>query len=372
VPLDPDIVAGVARVLAERAGLQLAAWIVEARVEARTDALGILPGQYLELIASVRGVSELEELVEAVRVGESRLFRHRQQIGVLVDVIAPQLRARRNVRVWSAGCAAGQEPYTLAVVLAKVLPASSVTIVATDVSAEALALAAQGAYPRSALDDVPEEWRDGFIEDGDLLHVRPELARLVRFERANLIDGPPPLHCDLVWCRNVLIYFTPEARAHAIEKLVQATEPGGFVFVGYSESLRDVVQLEPQRAGENVYYVKRRPSFARAATPLPIANERPSAPIAAAPKRPVEDVLALAGEPDPTAVTAQITERLATGGNCLVIDLDAAVSLPDELAAVLRRARAAATAAGSELVLRATRTGARRWLSRHQLGGDRP
>jgi len=366
--LDADIVAGVARVLAERAGLELAAWIVEARTEARAQALGLPAGQYLELIRTVRGEGELEQLVEAVRVGESRLFRHRRQIGVLVDVIAPQLRARRNVRVWSAGCAEGQEPYTLAVVLAKVLPATSVTIFATDVSADALAAAEQGVYPRSALDDVPEDWRDGFVEDGDVMRVRPEVARLVRFERANLIDGRPPLDCDLVWCRNVLIYFTQAARAAAIERLVQATAPGGFVFVGYSESLRDVAQLEAQRAGEIVYYVRRRASASRVATPVPIAGGLAASVqrLASGPPVPGDDVLALAGTPDPATVTAQITDRL--GRRRLVIDLDAAETLPDELAAVLRRALAAANAAGSELVLRATRTGTLRWLSRHHLG----
>jgi chemotaxis protein methyltransferase CheR len=365
VPLEADIVAGVAHVLAERAGLMLADWIVEARAEACIEALGVEPGDYVERIA--RGTDELEQLVEAVRVGETRLFRHRRQIGVLVDTIAPQLRGRRQIRVWSAGCAEGQEPYTLAVVLAKTLPTCSISILATDRSARALAAAEHASYP---LSDVPEEWRDGFIADGDRVRPRPELAQMVRFQRANVLDPPPERDFDLVWCRNVLIYFTPAARAAAIERVVQATAVGGFVFVGYSESLREVLALEAQRAGEIVYYVKRRTS-ARALTPMPMPTMRPtpSAGIPAiAAAAPDPELLALAGSPEPAQVTAAITERLAAPGvHRLVIDLDAAELLPDELAPVLRRARAAATAAGTELVLRATRTGAVRWLSRHQL-----
>jgi chemotaxis protein methyltransferase CheR len=376
VPVAADIVAGVARVLAERAGLELAAWIVEARTAARASVLGVEPQAYLELIESTRGADELEELVEAVRVGESRLFRHRSQIAVLVDVIAPILRTRRSVRVWSAGCAAGQEPYTLAAVLAKALPSTSVTIVATDVSAAALALAEEGAYPRAALDDVPEEWRDGFYVDGDRVRVRAELARLVRFERANLIEGTTPRDCDLVWCRNVLIYFTQAARATAIDKLVSATVPGGYVFVGYSESLREVEQLEPQRAGDIVYYMRRRPSY-RAPTPLPLPAvaplRTPPAGVRVVPPPVVIEVLSLAGSPDPAQVTAAIADRFAHDGlQSLVIDLDAAELLPDALAIVLRRARAAADSAGIELVLRATRAGAKRWLSRHHLEGGEP
>src|SRR5207249_8054120 len=103
-------------------------------------------------------------------------------------------------------------------VLAKALPACSITIVATDVSADALAIAKRASYPLDALDDVPEQWRDGFYVDGDRMRVRPELARLVRFERANLVDDPTPRDCDLVWCRNVLIYFSQAARARVITR----------------------------------------------------------------------------------------------------------------------------------------------------------
>jgi chemotaxis protein methyltransferase CheR len=389
VALAPETVAAIAQRLAEHAGLELPAWVVEARAAARIALLGCSPGDYVALIDSGRGVNELSELIEAVRVGESRLFRHRSQVDALAEIVAPALRARgrRTVRVWSAGCAAGEEPYTLAIVLARALPDCTISIIATDVSAEALAQAEAATYPRAALQHVPEAYRDRFIADGDVVRVAPELAALVTFERANLLDGAAPRGCDLVWCRNVLIYFTADARRRVIDRLVGAAVPGGFVFVGYSESLRDVAELDGMRANDAVYYVRREadaprrarpptvpvpvlpvPAVDRRSAPLAVPDDRTPPPIVFAPAAPADDSLDLRGRPAAAHVTAELSARFAQPGlRSLTIDLDGADLLGDDLAPVLRRARAAARAAGIALVVRATRPGARRWLARHEL-----
>jgi chemotaxis methyl-accepting protein methylase len=413
VALAPDTIAAIARRLAEHAGLELPAWVVEARARARIAAIGCAPADYVALIDSARGAGELAELIEAVRVGESRLFRHRSQIAALADVVAPALRARgrRAIRAWSAGCAAGEEPYTLAIVLSRALPDCAISILATDVSGEALARARTASYPRAALDHVPAEYRDGFVDDGDRVRVAPELAARVRFERANLAGGAVPRDCDLVWCRNVLIYFTADARRRAIERLVGATAPGGFVFVGYSESLRDVPGLEARRAGDAVYYVRRDGELPRSRPPtLPVpvapappaaATDRRSAPLALPadrgpapptplsdlrsprsvapddltpppimfpPEPPPDDTIALYGRPSAAQLTDEILARLELPGLAwLTIEVDGVELLDDELARILHRARAAATAAGIGFDVRATRPGPRRWLARHGL-----
>ncbi|HEX3759904.1 MAG TPA: CheR family methyltransferase [Kofleriaceae bacterium] len=398
--LPPDTLAAIAQRLAEHAGLELPAWVVDARASARIAVVGGSPADYVALIDSPRGAGELAELIEAVRVGESRLFRHRPQIDALADAVAPALRARgrRAIRAWSAGCAAGEEPYTLAIVLSRALPDCAISILATDVSGEALARARTASYPRAALDHVPPAYRDAFLDDGERVRVAPELAARVRFERANLLDGAAPRDCDLVWCRNVLIYFTAEARRRAIERLVAATVPGGFVFVGYSETLRDVPALDTRRAGDAVYYVRREAEAPRArpptqpvpvdrrpaAAPLFELASRPSAPrwassvapedrtpppIVFPPVPPANDTLALFGRPSAVQLTAEISTRLALPGlRSLTIDVDGAELLDDELAPVLRRARAAAWTAGIEFGVSATRTGALRWIARHGLG----
>jgi chemotaxis protein methyltransferase CheR len=427
VALPTDIVEAIAARLAGHAGLEVPAWVVDARATARMAALELSPDDYVALIRSARGQGELDELIEAVRVGESRLFRHRPQIAALADAVIPALRAggRRAIRVWSAGCAAGQEPYTLAAVLAIGLPGSAISIVATDVSVDAIEAARGASYPASAWADVPAAWRDAFVLGGDRVRVRPEIAALVRFERANLVDGFAPRGCDLVWCRNVLIYFTPPARRLALARLVAATNPGGFLFVGYSESLRDVPELEAVRTGDATYYVRReagveavaparpvgragrtsssglpaieRPRGSTPALGVPVSvaasGSAPGVPAGTAPGlRPIdahedhtpppmrlpeapppEDVLVLRGHPNARSLIADITARLGVSGLVrLVIDLDGAELLGDDLAPVLRRARAAAEAAGIALALRTTRAGARRWLARHGLEADAP
>lgn len=374
--LAPEILAGVARRLADHAGLQLPTWVVEARTAARIAALAVTPAEYLDLIESGRGHAELGALVEAVRVGETSLFRHKPQIAALLDLVVPALRARgkRSVRVWSAGCASGEEAYTLAIVLSRALPEVTLEIIATDMSAEAIEVAQRAEYPRGELDDVPFEWQDAFETDGEVIRVRPELRRLVGFERANLLDANAPRGCDLVWCRNVLIYFSPEARRRALERIVGATLPGGFVFVGYSESLRDVEELEAQRSGDAIVYVRPEgPPERKTPVPRRAPSSSPALPVPPAPVVRTEEVLVLAGTPEAPALTLQLAERLARSGlRRLVIDLDPAELLQDELAPVLRRAVAAARAAGVAIALQTTRPGARRWLSRHGLPEETP
>jgi chemotaxis protein methyltransferase CheR len=382
MPVGPDIVAAIAERLAEHAGLELPTWLVEARVASRVAALEITPANYVALVRSPRGTSELDRLIEAVRVGESRLFRHRGQIGALVNDVVPALRAsgKRSLKIWSAGCSTGEEPYTLAAVLARALAGTSISIsiLATDVSADALEIARGGRYSASAQAHIPEGWRDAFVIGDDGVSVRPEVGALVTFERANLLEGSAPRGFDIVWCRNVLIYFTPAARQQVIDRLVGATVPGGYVFVGYSESLREIAELRPVRGGEAVYYVRAERAPARGPTRERAEGRverrfEPASELTPPPTRiplapPPDDLLVLDGQPNARDVAAAVSARLAIVGlRRLVIDLDPAQLLDDEIAPILARARAAARAANVELVLKATRSGTRRWLARHAL-----
>jgi chemotaxis protein methyltransferase CheR len=378
-----DIVSAIAQRLSEYAGLELRGWVIDARASARIARLGVSPHEYVDLIRRARGTDELEALIEAVRVGESRLFRHRGQIKQLVKIAESTLHSRGAIRVWSAGCAAGQEPYTLAIVLSRALPDCSISILGTDVSADALAQATAATYPRSVLDHVPPKYRDTLVEDGEVVRVAPEVARLVRFERANLLDGPAPRDCDLVWCCNVMIYFTPEARARVIDRLVAATATDGFVFVGYSESLRDIPELEDADASSSGCYRRRDPAQPPR-SPAPAARrsetdrmrrarwtrippgERTTPPDLSS--QTPDGKITLRGQPTVDSVTAEISTWLAVPGlDSLTIDLDGVELLDDELAAVFRRARYAAWLDGISLYLCADRPGPTRWLARHGL-----
>jgi chemotaxis protein methyltransferase CheR len=423
VGLASEILGGLTRCLHAHAGFDLPDWVVEARALERMEALDLGAQAYLDLVRSPRGAAELAALVEALRVGETRFFRHRPHVDALLDVVVPAWRARdeRSPRIWSAGCATGEEAYTLALVLGRALPrpAFRTTILGTDVSEEALSTARAAAYPVSVLEGIPEPWRDGLIRDGDVARIRPEIAALCSFRQKNLADPDLPRGFDLVWCRNVLIYFGPEARMRVLERLVLALEPGGFLFVGYSESLRDVPGLRAVRHADQVLYEKApahnvhakpaAPTPARAPTPVPRPAGGPRlTPTPAAPRPAASALIAAAGRPasrpafksspeltrakaatpagaslprrgraglpirtsDPSALAAEIRAAMSAPGlGTLTLDLDAADYLDDAVAPVLKRAVAVAESAGIELLLHATRPGPQRWLRRNGLAG---
>ncbi len=416
--LSREILAGLEERLHAHAGFDLPEWVVETRALGRMSALALDERAYLDLVRSPRGAGELGALVEAVRVGETSFFRHRPHVDALLDVVVPTWRERgeRSPRVWSAGCATGEEPYTLALVLARALPRPSFSpaILGTDVSAEALATARRATYPAAITESVPEPWRDDLVGEGDAVRVRTEIASLVSFRQHNLADADLPRDerrtegssapsrgrdpalsasrgFDLVWCRNVLIYFGPEARRRVLDGIVRALAPGGFLFVGYSETLRDVPGLRAIRYRDQVLWQKagsapgatrapsrpahpvRRASGPGSPPPPSVFKPSPSRPSAPPPPPPARSGATLRlTSADPAGLAAEVRAALgAPGLRSLTIDLDAVDYLEDSVAPVLRRAGAAAEAAGIELSLRATRPGPQRWLRRNGLsGGD--
>ena len=399
--LEPDLLRRVGHSLADHAGLRPPGWVLEARLTRRIIALGLDSGErYAELIESPDGAPELELLVESLRVGETRFFRHRAHVQAVTDVVIPALAARGGgrVRAWSAGCASGEEPYTLAILLARGLPAPTyqVSVHATDISKEALEAARAGSYPGSALEHVPDAVRTAFEQAGDgRVRVVPAIADLVDFEQHNLADPSYPRQLDLVWCRNVLIYFSPEARRQVVIRLIDSLAPGGFLFVGYAETLRDFDALEAVRTPDAVLY--RKPvAPARVPAPrigtdagsgvrpirpasegirprppsAPIARRRPSVPPPSPPSglaglQAEEAVIELRGRyDDGVRLTRELGAALSGSYRRVIIDLDGAAYLDDAAGLVLRRACSAARAAGVEVSLVAERQSTRRWLAR--------
>jgi chemotaxis protein methyltransferase CheR len=394
--LQPDFVARVGDCIDARAGLRPPAWMLEARLVRRIAALGLDdPDRYADLIESGDGGRELELLIETLRVGETRFFRHRAHVQAVTDLVVPALlRARSGgaIRAWSAGCATGEEPYTLAILLARGLPAPAyrVSVLATDISRDALAAARVGVYPETALEQVPDDVRAAFGPAGHgLVQVVPRIAELVSFEQQNLADLEYPRQIDLIWCRNVLIYFSPAARRQVVLRLIDSLAPGGFLFVGYAESLRDFEALEAVRTPDAVLYRKSgraRPPVAAApalrprrgsdagdgatarggATAGSGARRLPTAPDAGLAALDAEEaVVELRGRyDDGTRLARELGAILSGSYRRVVIDLDGAAYLDDAAGQVLRRACSAARAAGVEISLVAERQSTRRWLSR--------
>ncbi|HUH04545.1 MAG TPA: CheR family methyltransferase, partial [Kofleriaceae bacterium] len=347
----PEAIARVKASIAARAGLDLPDWVLASRLEQRLGALDHPDAMaYAELVSSDAGAQELELLLEALRVGETRFFRHAAHVKALTDVVIPALRAARprgTVRAWSAGCASGEEPYTLAMVLRKLLPrpAYNVSVLATDLSAEAIEVARAGEYPATALAQVPEAWRSwAFLPAAadaaghERWRIHDAIGELVSFERANLADGEFRRGFDIIWCRNVLIYFSREARQRVIAGLIDSLSDDGFLFVGYAESLRDFAEAEAVRTPDAVLYRKARATESSPPAQQPTTSPRgPARPRAAAPignvTGPViaeEAVLELRGRYDGDRLGAELAHVVSGRYRSVAIDLDGAQYLADD------------------------------------------
>lgn len=213
---------------------------------------------------------ELDALIDALVVGETYLFRELDALRAAVEhVIRPAARRSGRARVWSAGCATGEEPVTLAMLLARADLLDRCDIVATDVSPRALERARAGAFGARSLRALgvgaPAEVRElasrWLVRDGkDSAHASPSIVEAIDFRRVNLVDDAAVAalgRFDLVLCRNVLIYFADETVQRVVASITRALAPGGKLVVGASESLlRFGTILHCEERGGAFFYTK--------------------------------------------------------------------------------------------------------------------
>jgi chemotaxis protein methyltransferase CheR len=195
---------------------------------------------------------EWRDFIHALTVRESHFFRDGELFAALEQRVLPELIAARPERlaIWSAGCATGEEPYSLALVLDRLLgdrAARAVTLIATDVDAVALESARRGLYTDWSLRGLPAWARASGLRTRARRHeVRPELRARVSFAPLNLAGDPYPCGLDLIVCRNVLMYFTEPARRTAVERLAAALAPGGWLALSPLDTESDPPRgLEP-------------------------------------------------------------------------------------------------------------------------------
>jgi len=189
---------------------------------------------------------ELVRMLDSICTNETQFFREPKQFAFLEQQVLPAWRDRstKRIRVWSAGCSTGEEPYSIAMSLAWHLPGWSIEILATDLSTKALDRAANGIWPIERAEQIPQHYRRAFMLRGRAsqetkMAARPELASLIRFERMNLSHDAYPVSgpFDLIFCRNVLIYFDAPSKRRVIDRLLDRLDPNGYLFLGHSESL---------------------------------------------------------------------------------------------------------------------------------------
>lgn len=214
--------------------------LVKSRLSKRLRALGLADFEaYLRFLDEDGTGSELAEMVDALTTNKTSFFRE----SVHFDHFAGELEAgqRTPLRVWSAGCSTGEEPYTLAMMIRE--HGSSLTdarILGTDISGRALGVARHGEYTEAGLAGVPEAFRRRYFQktvDGHL-RINAELRSLVTFARLNLLgDWPMRGPFDVIFCRNVMIYFDRDVRERLVRRFHGLLRPGGHLYVGHSESL---------------------------------------------------------------------------------------------------------------------------------------
>lgn len=245
--------------------------ILRARLDPRRVALNL--DTFERLLFRVRFHSDREEerarLISHLTNNESYFFRETNQLDVLRSELLPELgrearREGRALRILSAGAASGEEPYTLAIIARETLGASpEVRITGVDVDQDALERARQAAYRPHAFRAIDDALRDRYfdpLEDGRW-RLNARTRATARFQQGNLVDPEWPESLppqDVVFCRNVLIYFDDAALRRAAENLYRVLRPGGYLFLGHAESLRRVpARFTPERRPGAVFY--RRP-----------------------------------------------------------------------------------------------------------------
>lgn len=207
--------------------------------------------KYYEALVSEKAAAFLvENLINAVTIGETYFFRYKEQWKLLREHLLPSILRNkqqagvRNIRVWSAGCSTGEEPYTLAIVLREMLGSSDWRpfLIATDLNVASLQVARMGIYGKWSFRSMPEEIEKRYFQQiGDKMQVRKEIRDMVTFAPLNLVTDDYPslargIHdLDLIFCRNVLIYFDADRIRQISNRLFNALVPGGALLLGHSE-----------------------------------------------------------------------------------------------------------------------------------------
>jgi chemotaxis protein methyltransferase CheR len=254
--VEANAVRDIRRFIMQRAGLYFEKHDLSAlqvHIARRMEATGCpSPGDYFTLLTqSPMARDEFTRLLNLLTIKHTHFFRYATQFTALRDKILPELVVRKmnhgdmTLSILSAGCSTGEEPYSIAMVLLDLLGTSTLRrcqILATDISTEALETARKGIYSRRALRFVDQEFIERYMErfchlDRKWITVNPEVRDLVQFQYMNLMDEFLPWKFDLIFCRNVTIYFEPETTKRVLEKFHRSLLAGGYFFSGGTETM---------------------------------------------------------------------------------------------------------------------------------------
>jgi chemotaxis protein methyltransferase CheR len=259
--LAPALFAKFQELIYQEAGIWLAIHkhaLLTGRLARRLRLLGLSSmQQYFHLVTQSDQQHERAVMIDCITTNETHFFREARHFDFLSQHVFPRWHQEAaagqrttHLRVWSAGCSSGEEPYSLAMLLLKHFPVEKgwdLEVLATDISTRVLEKAREAVYPIEKMKDIPQEYLRAYMLKGrgehkGVMKVSPELRRVVRFARVNLHADFYPLQgfFDLVFCRNVLIYFDQKSKEKVINGILRHLSPSGLLFVGHSEHLAGI------------------------------------------------------------------------------------------------------------------------------------
>ncbi|TAL35025.1 MAG: protein-glutamate O-methyltransferase CheR [Spirochaetes bacterium] len=235
--------------------------LVAGRLMKRLRHFGLTSYQdYLALALDEKNEDERRVLLNLLTTNETHFFREDEHFGFLAKTVIPARSPSAVFRAWSAACSTGEEAYTIAMVLAEHIPASSWEVMGSDANDDVLSQARSGVYPISAREEIPEPYLKKYClkgvrsQEGTLL-IDPAFAAGIRFLQINLVKPLPVIGLfDVVFLRNVMIYFNRKTKREVLERIIPSLKPGGYLFVGHMESLMGI-GVELRKAAPSVYRV---------------------------------------------------------------------------------------------------------------------
>lgn len=180
-----------------------------------------------------------DEFINYMTINVSEFYRNPEQWAVLEkDVIPKLMQGNANLKIWSAACSTGEEPYSLVMLLSRFMPLNKINIIATDIDKEAMGKAQTGIYAEKSLKALPQEFINKYFDKvGNSYSIKSDIKNRVTFKQHNLLKDSFVDNCDLIVCRNVMIYFTEEAKSEIYLKFSKSLKKDGILFVGSTEQI---------------------------------------------------------------------------------------------------------------------------------------
>ena len=242
--------------------------LVQSRINRRLRQLKINSfSEYTSFVESEEGRAERRKMISSLTTNISNFFRESHHFDILRDQVLPGLLSRARsggrVRIWSAGCSTGQEPYSIAMTLLDLAPDAvnlDIKILASDIDPDVIATAQQGYYDTRSISDINHSLQQKFLAPVKLgekpgFRIADPIRKLISFRELNLLSHWPISGTfDIIFCRNVVIYFDKITQLSLWPRFESATAPGGWLFVGHSERLSDKLETEFVTAGPTAYH----------------------------------------------------------------------------------------------------------------------